>query len=82
MREELKTLSDLKKAFKALRDREDVADEEWKFLQSLFWDLEIVNKRFERWFDSKFGKDAHKDYDRYDPYGYYASEFMEMILSR
>lgn len=82
LREELRELSSLKKAFKILREKEDASDEEWEFLQLRFWDLEIVNKRFVKWFDSKFGKGAHEDYDKYDHYGYYTFEFMEMVLSR
>lgn len=86
LKEELRTLMELKRFYYTLREKvdkdEEIQKEEWEFLQNTFWNLDIVNKRFEKWFNKRFGPDAIKDYDKIDHCGYYAFTFMEEVLSK
>ncbi|MEM2174229.1 MAG: hypothetical protein QXI58_01195 [Candidatus Micrarchaeia archaeon] len=86
LKEELRILVELKRLYHTLREKSnedgEIPEEEWEFLQNTFWNLNIVNKRFERWFNKRFGPDAIKDYDKIDHCGYYAFTFMEEVLSK
>lgn len=84
--EEIRILWYLKHWYKKLREKcekeEEVSENEWEKFQTLFWGLNIVNKKFEKWFNDRFGPDAIKNYDKIDYHGYYVNTFMETVLTR
>lgn len=79
-KEEEETLEWLRKEWQSL----DWENEESKVqeLLDIFWSLDIVAKRFERWVKTRYGKNVWDHIDDYDRYGYYSNEFAEEVLTQ